>query len=756
MRLATIALLLTVSFSSYAQVPQNEHWVFGVQTGVQFTEDGPVTISTGIDCGFERTPATISNANGELLYYADETNVYDNLGFPLSNGNYGSNCDESIFIPDPGNSSRIYHIRTFYSGGDLEYSIIDLNENDVIEQSTEFFNIGGHINASLKPDGTGYWLISADNNNGDNQCFIRVFDVNAEGITFHSEYTTSWTWIGWYPELDDAVLSPDCSRLAVSFKAHYIGLFAFDNEIGEITDALNNSVDNGGFVSNYAEMAFSPSSQYLYTIATNTAEVKQFDISSFNASIISGSQTVVGTNNQQSWSDIKLGPDGEIYLYNNATEFLDVIENPDLPGNELDVTTGAVSVPGAVTTYFPETTNFACGQLLFFDPQTIDVCLGDETQFELLYSIEPDSVLWNFGDPEGGDLNMSMEESPVYLYDEIGSYDVDLTIWFDEDTLEFDLIAQVFDYPEFDLGSDIIACADDLPVLAAGDADTYDWNTGDDTQEIVAESSGLYFVTAANGICPTTDSINVEIIPFLNVSLGPDLVLCDPDPVTLDANQLADWNTGEDAESILVEESGTYIATVSNSCFTDSDSVLVNYVIIPEVDLPEESFICRGDSLELALSFSADNIVWTSSIETFEEDVIYADETDEYVVSFFYEGCPGSASTFVEVLNSVDLDQVVMPNIFSPNGDQTNNEFRPIILNEPNLNPCSLSLLEVDLRVYNRWGGVMSEGGCNWTGSTPNGDDASEGVYYYIVDLSSACSGSSDQKEITGDITLKR
>lgn len=116
MRLLTITCALLISLLSHGQPPQNNNWVFGVQTGIEFTPDGPEVLSTGIDCGFDRAPATISNFQGELMYYADETNVYDISGFPLSNGSYGSNCSESIFIPNSGDPNQIYHIRSFLSG----------------------------------------------------------------------------------------------------------------------------------------------------------------------------------------------------------------------------------------------------------------------------------------------------------------------------------------------------------------------------------------------------------------------------------------------------------------------------------------------------------------------------------------------------------------------------------------------------------------------------------------------------------------
>ena len=67
---------------------------------------------------------------------------------------------------------------------------------------------------------------------------------------------------------------------------------------------------------------------------------------------------------------------------------------------------------------------------------------------------------------------------------------------------------------------------------------------------------------------------------------------------------------------------------------------------------------------------------------------------------------------------------VEVPNVFSPNGDGTNELF---FLNTTNATNISLTIL-------NRWGNVVYEGsGINpaWNGKTQNGNEAGDGVYFY-------------------------
>ncbi len=74
---------------------------------------------------------------------------------------------------------------------------------------------------------------------------------------------------------------------------------------------------------------------------------------------------------------------------------------------------------------------------------------------------------------------------------------------------------------------------------------------------------------------------------------------------------------------------------------------------------------------------------------------------------------------------SVSTSQLLVPNVFTPNGDGQNDEFRVMYR----------SILEFDCWVYNRWGKLVyhwSDPAKGWDG-TINGHPAAEGAYYYII-----------------------
>ncbi len=82
-------------------------------------------------------------------------------------------------------------------------------------------------------------------------------------------------------------------------------------------------------------------------------------------------------------------------------------------------------------------------------------------------------------------------------------------------------------------------------------------------------------------------------------------------------------------------------------------------------------------------------------------------------------------SDSIEIQVSVSTSQLMVPNVFTPNGDGLNDEFRVMYR----------SIIEFDCWVYNRWGKLVyhwSDPAKGWDG-TINGRPAAEGAYYYII-----------------------
>ncbi len=193
-------------------------------------------------------------------------------------------------------------------------------------------------------------------------------------------------------------------------------------------------------------------------------------------------------------------------------------------------------------------------------------------------------------------------------------------------------------YCGLNLGTDLQVCSNSLPIdIEAGEGFvSYIWNVSDwDGQHSVEiENSGIYSVTVTTDDgCIYSDDIEITVIAFPEVNLGPDITVCSNDfPVHLDAGLGISqyfWNNIPGTNTFTVDTAGIYFVKASNSedCFT-IDSIVVNAVSSPLVSLTmtPESFDGAFDGSIISTVTDGtppylylwDNMAISSSLENLE------------------------------------------------------------------------------------------------------------------------------------------
>src|SRR5690606_5609320 len=86
--------------------------------------------------------------------------------------------------------------------------------------------------------------------------------------------------------------------------------------------------------------------------------------------------------------------------------------------------------------------------------------------------------------------------------------------------------------PAVDLGNDTIV-SDSLILDAGAGFDSYTWNTGDTTQTVLADSTGMYIVTVVdtNG-CTNSDTVEVTIFTGIENAIIADRIGIYPNPAS--------------------------------------------------------------------------------------------------------------------------------------------------------------------------------------------------------------------------------
>jgi gliding motility-associated-like protein len=169
----------------------------------------------------------------------------------------------------------------------------------------------------------------------------------------------------------------------------------------------------------------------------------------------------------------------------------------------------------------------------------------------------------------------------------------------------------------------------------------YLWSNGQTTQSITVSQSGNYTVQIvnANGCSsPVSTATNVTVnalpaVPTITAS-GP-LTFCDGGSVSLTSSAAASysWNTGVTAQTIVAQNSGTFIVTVTNAngCQASSATTTVTEhppLVALAITASGPTSFCPGSSVTLTAPASA-SYLWSTGATT---QNITSSITGEYTV----------------------------------------------------------------------------------------------------------------------------
>ncbi len=242
------------------------------------------------------------------------------------------------------------------------------------------------------------------------------------------------------------------------------------------------------------------------------------------------------------------------------------------------------------------------------------------------FSIDADEYLWDFGDG-----NTSTDVEPVHSYEIAGIYTVSLSVTWSatgqNHTLVQEDLIELLALPEPEILADgpLEFCEGDSVELSSSLTGEYLWSTGETTASVMVTESGDYWLqlTDMNQCTGTSETVTVEVfdLPEVTILLPDNEPWCDGEEVTISASPEGsyEWSTGDNSESIVVTETGTYwlIVTDFNGCSNTDEA----YVFFHP--LPETAFSFEADYLEVFFaneSQGAKNYYWDFGDGNFSEE----------------------------------------------------------------------------------------------------------------------------------------
>ncbi|MBO4481627.1 MAG: gliding motility-associated C-terminal domain-containing protein [Bacteroidales bacterium] len=176
---------------------------------------------------------------------------------------------------------------------------------------------------------------------------------------------------------------------------------------------------------------------------------------------------------------------------------------------------------------------------------------------------------------------------------------------------------KVMAVPHPDLGPDTTICDGNSVKLDATceHAERYEWATGETGPTITVDESGEYSVTAYNGKCEASDTINVILASNPEPFIGIDSIFCDDFSYTI-GTRIEDatykWSTGDTSAYITVSSPGAYYVLVDSLGCKGSDTVLVTQIFSPVVNLGEDSLFCDNVYKVVDAGVTAERYEWNT------------------------------------------------------------------------------------------------------------------------------------------------
>lgn len=301
-------------------------------------------------------------------------------------------------------------------------------------------------------------------------------------------------------------------------------------------------------------------------------------------------------------------------------------------------------------------------------------CAGTSANFEVIQHALPEVSIDADGPTticEGGEVTLSAIGNGPYLWStgdttqmitvsEAGTYFVQATDTVTGCTgVSDDVVVSYFPafVPAITANGPTAFCSGDQVVLMVDEGVSFVWSTGDTTQSIIVDQTGVYSVTVIdqNG-CSGTAAQTVTVLPAPIAEIIPDspFPYCDGDVVTLTAlfnlGATYEWSTGETGLQIEVTQSGVYSVTVTNffGC-SEVASLPIGFLPTPnaEITLDGPASICAGDVVTLTASGIpfGNTYLWSNGESTQSIDVSEAGSYSVTVTNF--AGCSATSEPVV-------------------------------------------------------------------------------------------------------------
>lgn len=628
--------------------------------------------------------STISDADGNLLFFSDGLSVWDRNENLMPNGTgllgHYSSTQGSIIVPHPGNSHQYFVFTSDAFENDftvgLHYSIVDMQLNGGLGDVTETKNVllltgtNEKLSATWHANGHDIWIgTGAGHSNAWYAFLIDDAGVHATPVVSN---------IGTAPQVAIGAMkfSHDGNRIAACMLTEWpwrVMLADFDKSTGVYSNPTE-LILSSEFNEQVFGLEFSPDNSKLYVSVIIGGNIFQYDLSYTTAAQIQASRVTIDPYEFINFGHLLLAPDGKIYI--NAGGQLDAIPNPNLAGLACGYQSNVVTLPPPqIYTSLP---NMLQGFFSAHEPSIagpLNMCKGGlPYTFGITFESAEDSSIWSHSGSGTLQATNGNNTATIISSNNTGTDTLRVTVY-GRCGITRDTIIIHTNSPEITVLPETgFACDTNLILNPGNDFLSYYWQDGANTPIYSVSEAGLYWVRVkgASG-CIINDTTEVFVAPLIaQPDLGPDRNVCQFETVVLNATDASytqyEWQDGSQNPTYTAFQTGTYWVTGSDGCTSSTDTIHITEASAPPLNLNYQGndTLCKN-ALPFSLSAPGgfSSYAWSngSNAQSINVNAIGAYS----LVATTASGCTANDTVWViDCITSVD-DITTSPYSFFPN-----------------------------------------------------------------------------------------